>query len=283
MDFFKNFFYIPDKFDKINETNNKEEINEIDDIEEINETNEIDDIEEINETNEIDNEIDEIDDKIDEIDDEIDDNEMEIEEIDGIEKILDKDNSSILDVDAMLRMSKFTIKPNDLIKRCKYILQNKIGLNEESDLADNFQFIFPVVGPLSKKEYLSTLRKFNLEKMFPNIDKGIYYNFYVDPYENNRVWFTARMRCCHTGSNSFGSATNINVDCPPQVNSLSFNDHGKVIKYTGGYVTDRTIGNTGGLGGIFGILYAIGRPLPFPEARPYRKSWQFRTFSFFGM
>lgn len=207
----------------------------------------------------------------------------DLQNIDGIEKILDRDNSYILDVSSMLKMSKFKIKPDRLIERCKYILKNKVGLNDDSDLADNFQFIFPVVGPLSKKEYLSTLKKFNLEKMFPNINKGIYYNFYVDPYEHNRVWFTARMRCCHTGSNTFGAATNIDVDCPPQVNSLTFNEDGKVTKYTGGYITDRTIGNTGGLGGIFGILYAIGRPLPFPEARPYRKSWQFRTFSFFGM
>ena len=270
MDFFTNFFYFPNK-DKISKTDEIEEM--CDEIEEMG-----DEIEEMGD------EIEEMgDDEMGEISDEIEDNEIKMEEIDGIQKVLDKDNQTILDVDAMLRESKFTIKPNNLIKRCKYILQNKVGLNDESDLADNFQFIFPVVGPLSKKEYLSTLRKFNLEKMFPNIDKGIYYNFYVDPYENNRVWFTARMRCCHTGSNSFGSATNINVDCPPQVNSLSFNEEGKVIKYTGGYITDRTIGNTGGLGGIFGILYAIGRPLPFPEARPYRKSWQFRTFSFFGM
>ena len=249
-----------------------DEIEEIDDDDEIEEMGDDDEMGEMGD-----------DDEMGEMGDEIEDNEIRMEEIDGIQKVLDKDNQCILDVDAMLRESKFMIKPNDLIKRCKYILQNKVGLNDESDLADNFQFIFPVVGPLSKKEYLSTLRKFNLEKMFPNIDKGIYYNFYVDPYENNRVWFTARMRCCHTGSNSFGSATNINVDCPPQVNSLSFNEQGEVIKYTGGYITDRTIGNTGGLGGIFGILYAIGRPLPFPEARPYRKSWQFRTFSFFGM
>ena len=44
---------------------------------------------------------------------------------------------------------------------------------------------------------------------------------------------------------------------------------------------DKT-GNTGGLGGVFGILYAIGSPLPFPEARPYRKSIQYRLFGALG-
>ena len=275
MDFFTKFFNGP-----LNNTNNHEQItvkikSEIQENIDEDENENIDDnIEENIDENENNDNIEE------NIDEDENDN---IQDIDGIKKILDKDDSNILDVDAMLRISKFKIKPDDLINRSKYILKNKVGLNNESDLADNFEFIFPVVGPLSKKEYLSTLKKFNLEKMFPNLDKGIYYNFYVDPYENNRVWFTTRMRCCHTGSNIFGPATNISVDCPPQVNSLCFNEYGKVIKYTGGYITDRTIGNTGGLGGVFGILYAIGRPLPFPEARPYRKSWQFRTFSFFGL
>ena len=45
---------------------------------------------------------------------------------------------------------------------------------------------------------------------------------------------------------------------------------------------DRTIGNTGGMGGIFGPLYAIGRPLPFPEARPYSPSIQYRAFQQVG-
>jgi hypothetical protein len=45
---------------------------------------------------------------------------------------------------------------------------------------------------------------------------------------------------------------------------------------------ERSIGNTGGLGGIFGPLVAVGSPLPFPEARPYRMSKRFRMFTFAG-
>ena len=66
------------------------------------------------------------------------------------------------------------------------------------------------------------------------------------------------------------------------MNSLKFNEHGKVVLYTGGYVMDKTIGNTGGIGGVFGILYAIGKPLPFPEGHPYRKSITLRLFSWFS-
>ena len=36
------------------------------------------------------------------------------------------------------------------------------------------------------------------------------------------------------------------------------------------------------MGGIFGLLYGVGRGFPFPEAKPYSPSWQFRMFSVFG-
>ena len=45
---------------------------------------------------------------------------------------------------------------------------------------------------------------------------------------------------------------------------------------------DRSVGNTGGLGGIFGPLVAIGKPLPFPEARPYKPSKRYRFFQMLG-
>ena len=74
-------------------------------------------------------------------------------------------------------------------------------------------------------------------------------------------------------------ATNVVVESPPQALSMSFDEAGKVTRLTVGYVMDKNIGNQGGLGGIFGIFYAIGFPLPFPECRPWRKSWQMRLFN----
>lgn len=186
-----------------------------------------------------------------------------------------------LDIDKMVDASTFPIAPNDLINRCKEVIDNDFGLLNEDDLSESFQFIFPVVGPLTKTEYLDTLKKFNLTEMFTKIKEGLFYNFYVDPYQHNRVWFTTRLICKNDGDGFFGKATNKIVNCPPQSISLTFDQDGKVILYTGGYVMDKTIGNTGGLGGVFGILYAIGKPLPFPEAQPYRKSFKFSLCSSF--
>lgn len=203
-------------------------------------------------------------------------------EVSGIKKIVKPKYEWELDHEAMVSKSKFEIKPSALITRCKEVVNNQIGLKKSDDLAEDFQFIFPYVGPLSKEEYLSAVGGFDLTMMFPKLGEGLYYDFRVDPYQHNRVWFTARMIAVHQGDGPFGRATGKTVDCPPQAISLTFNKEGKVTLYTGGYVMDKLVGNSGGLGGVFGILYALGKPLPFPEARPWKKSWQFSAFSFVG-
>lgn len=45
------------------------------------------------------------------------------------------------------------------------------------------------------------------------------------------------------------AATNKKLELPPQANSFIFNTEGKLKEITIGYVLDRRIGNTGGLGG----------------------------------
>jgi len=94
------------------------------------------------------------------------------------------------------------------------------------------------------------------------------YHWRVDPYEPNRVWFTIRTTATHSGTLKFGNneypATGKEVQGAPECLSYVFNDEGKVKTFTGGYVMDRRVGNTGGLGAIFGILTAIGVPVPKP-------------------
>lgn len=66
------------------------------------------------------------------------------------------------------------------------------------------------------------------------------------------------------------------VKSPPETQSVEFDLSAKggpkVKKYTVGHVQDVSVGNTGGLGGAYGLFYGIGRPLPYREARPFRKS-----------
>ena len=64
--------------------------------------------------------------------------------------------------------------------------------------------------------------------------------------------------------------------------SFIYNDQGQVTKFTGGYVVDKELGTSGGLGGLFGIKYATGRPFPFREGKAWKPSFGFRLFSFIG-
>ena len=110
-----------------------------------------------------------------------------------------------------------------------------------------------------------------------------YHDFRACPFESGRVWYTARAVGTHTGVLARTlQPTGVRVESPPQACSMVFNEDGKCTKVTIGVVMDRQLGNTGGLGGLFGILYAIGSPLPFPEARPWSMSLRYRTFNALG-
>jgi len=147
-------------------------------------------------------------------------------------------------------------------------------------MADEFKFMGPVVGPLSKDAFVKAIGSVDMETAFPDF-QGEFYAFSVDPFEGNRVWYIARGRGTNTGPlPPFApAATNRPLENPPQACSLTFNEEGLVTKYTIGYVMDRTVGTTGGLGGLYGVLYSIGKPLPFPEAKPWKMSKRYRLFN----
>ena len=177
--------------------------------------------------------------------------------------------------------------PEELISIAKRFLAGSNGLGGDPDLlADDFRFEGPVVGPLSKGEFVRAIGGVDFRTAFPGWTPQ-FYGFHVDPLEPraDRVWYTARGRGVNSGPlPPFApQATGIEVINPPQVCSLTIDhDTGLITRYTIGYVVDRGVGNTGGLGGLYGILYAIGKPLPFPEAQPWKKSWRYDLFQKIG-
>ena len=194
------------------------------------------------------------------------------------------DSSIFMDEEAMLKAKNFPLKSPELIKLAKGFLMSEGGFGADPALlANNFQFVGPVVGPLGKDEFLGAIGSVDMKTAFPDFS-GEFYNFQVDPFEGDRVWYIARGSGTNTGPlPPFApTATNVKVTNPPQACSLTFNKDGLVSKYTIGYVIDRDVGNTGGLGGLYGILYAIGRPLPFPEAQPWKKSKRYAIFNALG-
>ena len=73
----------------------------------------------------------------------------------------------------------------------------------------------------------------------------------------------------NTGSFIGKDPTGIRYEGPPEAASFTFDDDGFCTRLTAGAVMDPTTGNTGGLGGAFGIAYAIGAPFPAWAARPF--------------
>ena len=122
----------------------------------------------------------------------------------------------------------------------------------------------------------------SLPQAFPDLDPG-FHHFRLDPLEPGRVWFTSTATGTHLGTFAgYLRATGKRFETPPQACSVVVDRDGKIAKYTIGHVMERSVGNTGGLGGVFGPLVAVGAPLPFPEARPYKPSKRYRVVQLLG-
>jgi hypothetical protein len=153
-------------------------------------------------------------------------------------------------------------------------------LDEGNCLAEDFEFIAAVVGPIPRTGYLDALTNFNLASSFTI--QSNYFGMSVDPLQPNRVWFMNRVRGRHDRGAFMGAPpTNQEIVYPPQTLHLDFNENGDVTEF-GFYTSDRRQGTTGGLGGAFGFMHAVGKPLPIPECQPYKPSKRFRLLQFIG-
>ena len=176
-------------------------------------------------------------------------------------------NPMFIDEEALLASKPFALPPSTLINLAKRFLASRGGFGADPALlSPDFQFIAPVVGPLGKDEFVKAIGSVDIAKGFPDF-QGEFYAFSVDPFEGNRVWYTARGKGTNTGPlPPFAPvATMRKLVNPPQACSLTFDETGMVVKYTIGYVMDRDVGNTGGLGGLYGVLY-VSRCLTQPAA-----------------
>ena len=179
----------------------------------------------------------------------------------------------------MIAAQGFPIAPEELISRAKDFIAADYGADDTSLLADDFQFIGPFVGPLSRQQYLEALGgNLNPSAGFPDL-VGRQFGFTVDPIEPGRVWWVTRPTGSFTKPFFGAEPDGRRLETPPQSMGLLFAADGTVRKINVGAVIDRTSGNTGGLGGLFGFLWFVGKAPPAPEYQPYKRSWQFRLLS----
>ncbi len=173
--------------------------------------------------------------------------------------------------------STYPFSEQELITRAKEIIAKDVnfGVADGGEcLADNFKFIAAAVGPLNKKDYLSAT-VFSLDLLDQAMELSeTFFGFHGDPEYPNRVWFMTRQQATHSkGPFAGAKPSGETLLLPPQTMHLDFDENLKVTEY-GLYTVDRNQGNTGGLGGLLGYFYGVGRPLPYPEGQPYKMSWQ---------
>ena len=170
-----------------------------------------------------------------------------------------------------------------LTELAQNLICHELGGDDPSLLAEDFQFLFPVVGPLTKAQFVEAFTNFKVREAFPTASAN-FYNFQIDPLEPNRIWMLSRGAYEHLGTLCLGPSkfppTGKRICLPPQCFSMSFDQDGKCYKLTGGYNVDRSVGDTQGLGGMFGIVTGLGlMKLPFAEGRPWKRSLMWEALS----
>ena len=169
-----------------------------------------------------------------------------------------------LDSDAGLaRQTQINLAKDLILRGC--------GVDDPSMLADDFQYCTPYADPLSKEDYLAAMRAIDLKTAFPGGSLNArHFRVQWDSKVRNqdyKVWCRTQFKGMHRGTLNFGRAipaTGKTVVGAPEIMSLTFNTRGKCKRITAEYVVDATEGNTGGWGGIRGIMHAIGKPVPAP-------------------
>jgi len=164
-----------------------------------------------------------------------------------------------------------TNKDDTLIKLANEFIYTSSGFYSPANpsfFADDFVFRGPYIGPLNKKDYLTTMETFQIYNGLPDISPNAF-GFSVDPKDSNRVWFIVRNTGTFTGQIGLGfgqflSGKGETLERCPETFSITFDDDQQVKLLTVGYVADRFEGNTGGKGAAIGIFNVVGLPIPPP-------------------
>jgi len=154
-----------------------------------------------------------------------------------------------------------------LISLAKGVIAADNGAKDPSVLAPSFSFCSPLFGPIDKRQFLDVLSGFDLKEAFPDLQTK-FTNFRVDQYDPYRVWVDGLGSGTWTGPLMGKGGNGFRYEGSPESISLTFNDEGLCTRLTAGVAMDPTEGNTGGLGGVFGIYYATNSILPGFSSRP---------------
>ena len=132
----------------------------------------------------------------------------------------------LVDEDAELAKATFPIPPDTLIGLTKAWLASQVDDDGMDWFAEDFRFVAPVVGPFDKAEFTDSLKGFEIQKAFPDLNANPHH-FRVCPFEPNRVWWSVKYVGTNTGPIFGGPATMKCVESPVQAQSVMFNERGE--------------------------------------------------------
>ena len=154
------------------------------------------------------------------------------------------------------------LRSSDLIAVARSFVTTNLGVNDPSLLSESFVCSGPSFNAIDKKSYLLglTAETAVFERAMPDFNLRPY-SFSVDETQSDIVWFKIRPKGTLTGPFSYKGEVYLPnqkvVELPAQQLSVTIRS-GQVARVTAGYSIDRFTGNTAGLAGSAGVLYALG-------------------------
>ena len=154
------------------------------------------------------------------------------------------------------------LRSSDLIAVARSFVTTNLGVNDPSLLSESFVCSGPSFNAIDKKSYLLglTAETAVFERAMPDFNLRPY-SFSVDETQSDIVWFKIRPKGTLTGPFSYKGEVYLPnqkvVELPAQQLSVTIRS-GQVTRVTAGYSIDRFTGNTAGLAGSAGVLYALG-------------------------
>lgn len=175
------------------------------------------------------------------------------------------DSNQALERNRVIGSSLYALSKGELLRLTQDYLNNP----SPDWWAEDFIFRGPVIGPLVKKDIIATLESVGNDTAtaFPDMEMNTFGLTADDPIEPNRVWYFVRPRGTFLGPFRHPTLgviepTGAKYIAPPEARSIIFNEEGKIIYQSVGYVTDRFTGdNTGGRGAVFGQYFVMGQEI----------------------
>jgi len=173
----------------------------------------------------------------------------------------------------------------------------RVSVGVESMISEDFVFLSPEIGPISKDDYISLMNYYrynglDLGSAIPDLTVS-YEGWHQDPHDPWRIWTIARYSGTHTGiaklpgsglmlSPSKDPIEQTSFTTGPEMQSFKWTPSKKLVFQTVGYIGDEVTGSGQGHGSIHGLMVSMGLPplyLETTESLRSVNSWfsQFRS------